>query len=249
MPIHRRSLLAGLALAGLRPNSVLAAATMVEAGTIVGSSGASTAELLGKVRALAAGDPVFLNDLLATGENARLTAQLGEATRLLLGARTRVRIDKFLVDRGGRLVLERGAILFDRPHNKPSGELSVTTPFGLIAARGTRFFAGRSWGGFGVYLDSGLVEVTTQGGTVRLTPGLGTDLTSMQAPPSKPQPWSRLRIGEAWASVLGAGSSPGGNSPAGVGAGSGNTSAPSGGGGSGGGSQSTSGSGNSSTDK
>jgi ferric-dicitrate binding protein FerR (iron transport regulator) len=250
MPIHRRSVLAGLALAGLRPNLVLAAAAMVEAGAIVGTSGANTAQLLGKIRDLAAGDPIFLNDLLATGENARLSARLGEATRLLLGARTRVRIDKFLVDRGGKLVLERGAILFDRPHNRPSGELSVTTPFGLIAARGTRFFAGPSWGRFGVYVESGLVDVATHGGTVRLNPGFGTDLTGMQAAPTKPAPWSRLRIGEAWASVVGAAGSPGSSSPS---AGSGNMSAP-GGGGSGGGvsggsSQSTSGSGNSSTDK
>ncbi|MDZ5452518.1 FecR family protein [Labrys sp. ZIDIC5] len=202
MPIHRRSLLAGLLLAGIRPERVLARAA-VEAGSILGASGESTAQARGRTRLLAVGDPVYLNDLLATGESARLSAQLGDATRLLLGARTRVRIDKFLVDRGGKLVLERGAILFDRPHDRPSGELGVTTPFGLIAARGTRFFAGPSWGKFGVYVEDGVVDVATKGGTVRLTPGFGTELASMQAPPAKPAPWSRLRIGEAWGTVVG----------------------------------------------
>ncbi len=203
MPIHRRSLLAGLLLAGLRPESVLARAT-VEAGSILGATGENTAQQRGNTRLLAVGDPVYLNDLLMTGERARLSARLGDATRLLLGARTRVRIDKFLVDRGGKLVLERGAILFDRPHDRPSGELSVTTPFGLIAARGTRFFAGPSWGKFGVYVENGVVSVTTRKGSVTLTAGFGTDLAGIDAPPAAPAPWSRLRLVEASAFVTGA---------------------------------------------
>ncbi|MBP0579945.1 FecR domain-containing protein [Labrys sp. LIt4] len=227
MPIHRRSLLAGLLLAGIRPDRVLARAA-AEAGSILGASGESTAQARGRIRLLSVGDPVYLNDLLATGERARLSAQLGDATRLLLGARTRVRIDKFLIDRGGRLVLERGAIMFDRAHDRPSGELSVTTPFGLIAARGTRFFAGPSWGKFGVYVEDGVVDVATRGGTVRLTPGFGTELTGMQAAPAAPAPWSPLRISEARSVVVGPRNTFGGGDMSPLGGGS---TPPSGGGG------------------
>jgi hypothetical protein len=201
MPIHRRSVLIGLALAGLRPG--LAAATMqiVEAGSVVEVTGQVTGQLRADKRTLAVGEPVYIDDMLATGSGARLAAKLGELTRLSLGERTRVRIDKFLVDRGGELVLERGAILFDRPDDTPSGPLNVTTPFGLIAARGTKFFAGPSNGVFGVFVEHGLVTVTTKAGEVSLTSGLGTDVMSRTAAPTSPTAWGDVRIAEALASV------------------------------------------------
>ena len=201
MLIHRRSLLMGLAIAGLRPG--LAAATMqiVEAGSVVQATGQSTGQLNGEKRVLAVGDSVFIDDMLATGAGARLAAKLGELTHLSLGERTRVRIDKFLVDRGGELVLERGAILFDRPDDKPSGQLNVTTPFGLIAARGTKFFAGPSDGVFGVFVEHGLVTVKTRKGEVSLTNGQGTDLASANAAPTPVKVWGDLRIAQALASV------------------------------------------------
>ncbi|MDQ0396074.1 FecR family protein [Labrys monachus] len=201
MPIPRRSLLAGLALAGLRPGFAAAAMQIIEAGTVQATAGETTGQLRGERRPLAVGASVFIDDMLGTGAGARLAVKLGEATRLSLGERTRVRIDRFLVDRGGELVLERGAMLFDRPDGAPSGPLSVTTPFGLIAARGTKFFAGPSKGVFGVFVEHGLVTVTTHGGQVTLTHGLGTNLTSARAAPTKPVAWNAARIADAEASV------------------------------------------------
>ncbi|WP_454811614.1 FecR family protein [Labrys neptuniae] len=201
MLIHRRSVLAGLALAGLRPG-LASAMQIVEVGTVLTATGQTTGQLRGEKRALQVGEPVFIDDMLATGEGARLAARLGDATRLSLGERTRVRIDKFLVDRGGELVLERGAMLFDRPDNQPSGPLNVTTPFGLIAARGTKFFAGPSDGVFGVFVEHGVVTVATKGGQVTLTNGLGTNLVHARQAPSEPGSWSTLRIAQAEASVI-----------------------------------------------
>jgi ferric-dicitrate binding protein FerR (iron transport regulator) len=201
MLIHRRSLLIGLALAGVRPSLATAAMQIVEAGSVVQVTGQSTGQLRGEKRTLTVGDSVFIDDMLATGAGARLAAKLGEATRLSLGERTRLRIDKFLIDRGGELVLERGAILFDRPDDKPSGPLNLTTPFGLIAARGTKFFAGPSDGVFGVFVEHGLVTVKTRGGQVSLTNGQGTNLKSRSAPPTPPKTWGDARIAKAIASV------------------------------------------------
>ena len=79
--------------------------------------GSSTALVRGKLRALGGGDSVYLDELVRTGASARLALRLGQSTRLSLGERTRIRIDRFLVDRGGAMVLERGALLFDRPDN------------------------------------------------------------------------------------------------------------------------------------
>ncbi|CAM5775269.1 hypothetical protein LMIY3S_04939 [Labrys miyagiensis] len=201
MLIHRRSLLIGLALAGVRPGFAAAAMQIVEAGSVVQVTGQTTGQLRGEKRSLAVGNSVFIDDMLATGSGARLAAKLGEMTRLSLGERTRVRIDKFLVDRGGELVLERGAILFDRPDDKPSGPLDVTTPFGLIAARGTKFFAGPSNGVFGVFVEHGLVTVRTRKGEVTLTNGQGTDLKSRNVAPTPPKSWGTTRIAQALASV------------------------------------------------
>jgi ferric-dicitrate binding protein FerR (iron transport regulator) len=201
MLIHRRSLLIGLVVAGIRPDLAAAAIQVVEAGSVLRATGQSTGQLRGAKRNLAVGDSVFIDDMLSTAASARLAAKLGELTQLSLGERTRVRIDKFLVDRGGDLVLERGAILFDRPDDKPSGPLNVTTPFGLIAARGTKFFAGPSAGVFGIFVVHGLVTVKNRGGQVSLTNGQGTNLTSRRIAPTPPKAWGDARISQALASV------------------------------------------------
>jgi ferric-dicitrate binding protein FerR (iron transport regulator) len=144
---------------------------------------------------------VFLDELIRTGAAARLSLRLGQATRLSLGERTRLRIDRYLVDRGGEMVLERGAILFDRPDSPASGPMNVATPFALIAARGTKFFAGPSQGVFGVFVEHGLVTVRNRAGSVTLTDGLGTNLRSMRVRPTPPKPWGLARIAAAEASV------------------------------------------------
>lgn len=200
MLIARRSFLIGLGLAGFAPAFAQAALEIVEVGTVEVSTGNATSVFRGEKRKLAVGGKVFIDDTLGTAAGARLGVKLGEATRLMLGERTRVRIDKFLVDRGGELVLERGAMMFDRPSDEPSGELKVSTPFGLIAARGTKFFAGPVDGVFGVFVDHGRVTVSNKGGSVDLTDGQGTNMAKNRAP-SPPQTWAPERIAKAIAAI------------------------------------------------
>ena len=200
MLVARRSILIGLGGLALAGRPAFAAAGD-EAGNVVAATGAATGQIRGAKRSLASGAPVFIDDMLSTGAAARLAVKLGQSTRLSLGERTRVRIDQFLVDRGGELTLGRGAMLFDRPDDPASGVLEVMTPFGLIAARGTKFFAGPSKGTFGVFVEHGLVTVKTKRGSVELTDGLGTNMTSLKAAPSDPAPWPDERIALAIASV------------------------------------------------
>ncbi len=209
MLFDRRSVLIGLGLAGTMPVLARAAIDPVLAGTVAAVTGASTGvQPGGERRELAIGSQVFLEDTLGTAKGARLGVRLGKSTNLQLGERTRVRIDKFLVDRGGELVLERGAMMFDRPSDEPSGEMSITTPFGLIAARGTKFFAGPMRNGYSVFVEHGLVEVKTTSGAVTLTDGLGTDIPAPGdtrslglVKPSDPTGWSVERISQALAMV------------------------------------------------
>jgi hypothetical protein len=86
---------------------------------------------------------VFLQELVQTAAGARLALALGVDTRVLLGERTRLKIEKSVVEQGGTVLLESGALLFDRPDAGGPTDLSVRTPFAIIAARGTEFFVGR----------------------------------------------------------------------------------------------------------
>jgi ferric-dicitrate binding protein FerR (iron transport regulator) len=126
---------------------------------------------------------------------------LGEATRLKLGERTRIKIEQDIVAQGGDLTLARGAMLFERPDTGDHGDFVVRTPFAIIAARGTRFWTGPSKDVIGVFVASGRVNVRNRGGSVTLTAGEGTDLTSPDVAPTPPSRWGEPRIAAALATV------------------------------------------------
>lgn len=197
----RRALLAlaaGLLPAGLAPAGAFAAdpAGMVEA-----LAGEGQADRDGRTIALAAGAPLFVGDTILTGDAARLAMRLGRATQVRLGARTRLRIDRFLVDRGGVFTLGGGAMLYDRPEGAGAPDAQVETPYGRLVVRGTRFFAGPEEGGFGVFVARGAVRVTGGDASVDLGPGQGTDIRAPGAAPTPARTWSEGRIRAALAQV------------------------------------------------
>jgi ferric-dicitrate binding protein FerR (iron transport regulator) len=96
--------------------------------------------------------------------------------------------------------LEAGAVLFDRPSGKPA-PVQIRSPFGLIAVRGTRFFAGPSAGVFGVFVQRGSVTVTAAGREVVLLMGQGTDISHPGDKPTTARRWRDPRIREAFESV------------------------------------------------
>jgi hypothetical protein len=197
----RRDFIAGtLALAAYvaLPIPALAAES---AGRVEDAEGSSTGLLEGLIRDLQPGSDVFLQEIVQTGAAARLTLAFAAATRLKLGERTRVRIDKSLVERGGELTFARGAILFERPNSGGAGDLMVKTPFAIIAARGTTFWAGPSNNVVGVFVQEGVVTVRNRGGGVTLRAGQGTDLTAPDVAPTPPKAWGEARIAAAMASV------------------------------------------------
>lgn len=165
--------------------------------------GETTAEAGDRRRSLALGMPVFDGELVATGETSRVVLRLAEAVEVRLGGGVRLRIDRFLARAGGTLVLERGAMLVDRRAQggtTPPG-LSVRSPFGLIAVRGTRFFAGPSNGVFGVFVERGSVLLTGADQGVEVLSGFGADIATPGAAPTTPVRWGAPRIQAAIASV------------------------------------------------
>jgi hypothetical protein len=198
--IDRRLLLQGFAAAAtlgvLRP--VFAAQAIV--GTASEVVGDVVAELNAQRRKLRRKSSIFLNDTLRTATRSRLRALLARRTTLRLGAETSVRIDRFIVDSGGELVLDSGALLIDTRGKLPK-RLEVESPFALIAVRGTRFFAGPIDGIFGVFVARGAVDVTAGGSTVRLSTGEGTDIAQAGGPPGPVKRWGQPKIAKAMALV------------------------------------------------
>jgi ferric-dicitrate binding protein FerR (iron transport regulator) len=197
----RRLVLQAAALAGagalLRP----AAAAPAVVGVISELRGKAVAEVGNQLRELQVKSPVQLGDTLVTATDSRLKAALGGKTTLRLGADTRVKIDKFIVDSGGELVLGAGALLLDAPSGRFSKGLTVKSPFALIAVRGTRFFAGDIDGTFGVFVAKGSVDVSAGGKSVRLKAGQGTDIERAGDPPHPAKTWGKPKIQKALALV------------------------------------------------
>ena len=196
MPLSRRTAL-GLAGAGLVASPVLAADP---AGKVESLRGEAYAQAAAR-RALAVAAEVFVGDLVATGAQSALALRLGTATLVRLGAEARLRIDRFLVNAGGVLDLARGAMIYDHDPAAGPTDLAVRSPFGLIAVRGTRFFAGPSNGVFGVFVFRGAVTVVGAHTSVQVLPEYGSDLAAPGAEPTNPHRWAPARIAAAEAAV------------------------------------------------
>lgn len=197
----RRAILGGFLAIGCSlavPRFAFAAAP---AGRVDSARGQATGLLDGALRELSSGSDVFLSELVQTDAASRLEIGLGAQTRVSLGERTRLKIEQSVVDQGGELVLERGALLFDRPDAAGGTEPVIRTPFAIIAARGTRFFVGPSNDVIGVFVERGTVAVRNDAGEVVLQAGQGTDLIAADVAPTPPKEWGAARIAAALESV------------------------------------------------
>jgi hypothetical protein len=132
---------------------------------------------------------LFIGDLVETAISSAVTMRLGKVTYVKLGALAKFRIDNFVIDAGGTFDLEQGPMLIEHNSGGKCENLQVRSPFGLIAVRGTRFFAGPSNDVFGVFVVQGLVAVTGGGRTVTLGPELGTNIANPGDMPTEPTRW------------------------------------------------------------
>jgi hypothetical protein len=154
--LNRRSVTGGLlAMAGALALPGLARGAEA-VGEVDQAQGRATGLLDGSLRELLVRSDVFLQELVQTYQAARLGMVLGARSRgrtfVRLGELTHLTIERDIVDKGGTLRLERGALLFDRPNGGSGGEPGVQTPMASIVARGTRFFVGPSRGVVGVFV-------------------------------------------------------------------------------------------------
>jgi hypothetical protein len=171
------------------------------AGLVEDLTGEAFAEARAQRRQLQRAAPLFINDVVGTGPASRLTMQLGTNTTLRLGSGARVTLDRLLVNAGGEITLQSGPILYERPAGSAPARMQIRSSFGLIAVRGTRFFAGPSAGAFGVFVERGSVSVSAAGSRVLLRAGQGTSIARPGAAPTPPASWRAARIRTALESV------------------------------------------------
>jgi hypothetical protein len=151
----------------------------VTAFALLGSIAATTAaESVGTVtkienqaqigtRNAAVGSPVFMNDRLRTGANARLEVTFRDNSVLTLGQKANVLVGRYVFnpDKGSADVIlnaTQGALRFaggkiEQMHQK---NIVVNTPNAALAVRGTHFWAGPVHGKYGVLLLKGKVRVS-----------------------------------------------------------------------------------------
>jgi hypothetical protein len=198
--IDRRLLLGAIGMAMLVPDAAYAQRAE-QVGSVEEVKGEAFAEARAQRRTLDRAAPLFINDLVGTGSDSRATLQLGKDTTLRVGSEVRLTIDRFLVNAGGEITLRSGPILYERPAGNAPARMQIRSSFGLIAVRGTRFFAGPSAGVFGVFVERGVVAVSGAGTRVVVRANQGTNLARPGAAPTPPAPWGAERIRLALESV------------------------------------------------
>jgi hypothetical protein len=198
--LPRRGVLAGTIAT---PFLVSRLANAVEpAGKVEALRGEATAQSGSDIRPLAPDAPLFIGELVATGMQSAIAMHLGTATQVRLGPEAHLRIDRFLIKVGGVLELAKGAMLFDHDPAAGQTDMALRSPFGLIAVRGTRFFAGPSNNVFGIFLYSGELLAVGRNTAVQLQPAFGTDIAAPGEEPTPPHRWAEARIRAAEASVM-----------------------------------------------
>ena len=210
VPAGRR--VAGLACAALialiavlTPASVRAAD---EIGKISRIQAVAQAETGGVLRELALDTPIHLNDIVTTGNEARLEIILIDGSQITVGAQARLVIDGFVYQptqvRAQLAASVKGAFRFISGGigRTVGNRIAVRTPFAIIGVRGTDFWAGPVDGISGVVLFEGAVTVSGAGSQVTLDrPGQGTNVTAAGQPPGTVTTWPQDKVDRALAQV------------------------------------------------
>jgi hypothetical protein len=187
--------------------SVPAAAAETSIGTVNRIQAQVDAIRAADVLRLEASSSLQAADILRSGKDARLEAVLIDGTKLTLGETAELKLDSYVYDPAhatrNRLIAKvKGAFLFVGGKVEGSAsEVTIVTANAVMGVRGTTFWGGPIDNAYGVLALSGVVTVTTEAGTVTLTDGQGTMITSAGAPPEQPKIWPSAKRSRAIATV------------------------------------------------
>jgi len=204
--LHRLIVIAAMLISGFAGGQ---AAAQQAIGAVSRIQGEASGTRGGATRALRLHASVFRNEVVSTGKAARLEVTFADNTRLTLGERTRLRLDRYVFNpaagRGTIRFRIAGAFRFlsGEVSKLARSDLAVTTPVATVGIRGTDF-----WGGpidnqaLGVFLIEGAVSVSNAAGAQILSqPGQGTNIAAPGAAPGPVTFWPQDKVNRAVATV------------------------------------------------
>jgi hypothetical protein len=204
--LHRLIVIAVTLLSGFAGGQ---AAAQEAIGAVSRIQGDASGTRGGATRALGLNASVFLNEVVSTGEAARLEVAFTDGTQVTLGEKAELRLDTFVFNpAAGSGTIKFGALgafrfLSGQASKLASSDISVTTPVAIIGIRGTEF-----WGGpidnqaLGVFLIEGTVSVSNAAGEQILSqPGQGTNIATPGAAPGPVTLWPPDKVNRAIATV------------------------------------------------
>lgn len=199
---HLRFAVAALLLIAVAAGTAAAQEAIGEVSRIQGAASGSTG-------ALDLGSSVFLNEVVSTGEAARLEVTFADDTQLTLGENAEMTLDAFVFDPAqGTGTVKFGVVgafrfVSGQASKLAGADVSVTTPIATVGIRGTEF-----WGGpiddqaLGVFLIEGAVSVANAAGEAVLDePGQGTNIAAPGTAPGPVTFWPQDKVDRAIATV------------------------------------------------
>ncbi len=197
----KRAFIAAAASVGVSLITRPALAAVGPVGQVTMAQGSSFVQRRGRKLEASSGTDLLLDDFAETGDApSRLDIRLGAHTRIRLGADAKLHIDRVVLGVEADLRLDAGPVFVERAKGAEP-EFKLRSPYALLAARGTAFFAGPSKGVFGVFVQTGVVTVRAGGSTVVVREGQGTDIRFPGAAPTPVKAWAPARVQAALASV------------------------------------------------
>lgn len=199
--LHRLIVIAVTLLSGFGGGQVAAQEAIGAVSRIQGETSGTRG---GATRALGLNASVFLNEVVSTGEAARLEVTFTDGTQVTLGEKAELTLDTFVFNpAAGSGTIKFGVVGAFRFLSGQSSDVSVTTPVATLGIRGTEF-----WGGpidnqaLGVFLIEGAVRVSNAAGEQILSqPGQGTDIATPGAAPGSVTLWPPDKVNRAIATV------------------------------------------------
>ncbi|HEY1747175.1 MAG TPA: FecR family protein [Xanthobacteraceae bacterium] len=178
-------------------------------GTVSRVQGEASGILGGTTLPLTPNGSVFLNEVLSTGEAARLEVTFTDSTRLTLGENAKLTLGTYVFNpvasrRTIKFALVGAARFVSGKLSKwMLSRVSLTTPVANVGIRGTDFFAGPIDNqALGVLLLEGSVSVSNAAGQRLLSrPGQGTNIAAPGAAPGPVTIWPQAKVDRALAGV------------------------------------------------
>jgi hypothetical protein len=188
---------------------IMRAAAQETIGAVSRIQGRANGTHNGVTEALDLKSSVFLNQIVSTGEAARLEVTFSDDTQVTLGEKAELRLDTFVFNpAAGTGIIKFGVVgafrfISGEASKLANSDVSVTTPVATIGIRGTDF-----WGGpidnqaLGVLLIDGAVSVSNAAGEQILNqPGQGTNIATPGASPGPVTFWPPDKVNRAIATV------------------------------------------------